>query len=155
MDQKELEQLVELGKNAALFIGVITASAVGAWRSIKSALKPLTHELTTPPPSTSLVPQLSPEDSPTLKATAVRIEDRVKGLEDSFKEMIASQNKSSESVKEIIEAQHKSSDKVDHFEDRINLFGGQIDRFGDQMNLLQEQVNTIHRHLLNGSGRSH
>lgn len=136
MDQKELEQLVELGKNIALLSGVVIASAVGAWKSIKTQLKPITEELTLEPAT----PPYASDENPTLKATAVRIEDRVRGLEDSFKEVIATQR--------------SHSSKFESIDIRVNNIHEQTGHIGDQMNLMQEQINVIHRHLLN-NGRPH
>lgn len=145
-DPKELEQLIELGKNAALLVGVVVASAIGAWRSIKAAIKPITLELTGTTPQPGYLPPVTPpppqtaEEGQTLKATTVRIEDRVRGLEDQ--------------LKSVLEAQKQGSHQVNHFEGRIDTFSDQMNRFGDQLNLLQEQVNTIHKHLLS-NGRPH
>ena len=136
MDQKEFEQLVELGKNAVLLTGVVVASAVGAYKSIKTQLKPITQELTLEPAT----PPYASEENPTLKATAVRIEDRVRGLEDSFKEVIATQL--------------NHSKKFESIDIRVNDIHEQTGHIGDHMNLMQEQINTIHRHLLN-NGRPH
>lgn len=133
MEEKDLAQIIEVAKTAALIMAALVGAGVGAWRSIKTQLanqfKPIHQELEIQPGSPTQLPHVV-LDEPTLKSTVLQIESK--------------QSVMAAKLEEIKDRQETDSKANDRSNEQISE---QVKHMGRQMNNMQEQLNTVSENL--------